>query len=127
MKLFLRHDIREIDTLTIKEEQISSSELMERAATALADEIMARWNIRTKIVLFAGPGNNGGDALALARILSQNGFSVETFLFNPKQKLSVDCQKNKNLLEKESNCKFSEVTKEFNPPVLRSEEHTSEL
>lgn len=118
MKLFFTKDIKEIDTLTIKEEGITSIELMERAAHAVADEIMARWSIRTPVVLFAGPGNNGGDALAVARILTEAGFKTETYLFNPKLKLSNECQKNKTALEAIPGTICHEVTKEFLPPVL---------
>ncbi|MEG1616358.1 MAG: NAD(P)H-hydrate dehydratase [Bacteroidales bacterium] len=121
MKLFLTKDIKEIDAQTIKEEGITSIELMERAAGAVADEIMARWSIRTPIVLFAGPGNNGGDALAVARLLTEGGYKTETYLFNPKLKLSSECQKNKTALESTPNAICHEVTKEFVPPTLTAD------
>lgn len=118
MKLFFTKDIKSIDEQTIKEQEITSLELMERAAGAVADEIMARWTARTPIVLFAGPGNNGGDALAVARILAESGYKTAAYLFNPKQKLSHDCQKNKVALENTPGAECIEVTKEFTPPAL---------
>ncbi|MGL4292602.1 MAG: NAD(P)H-hydrate dehydratase [Bacteroidales bacterium] len=121
MKLFFTKDIREIDELTIKEQDITSHDLMERAAGAVSDEIMARWTTRTPIVLFAGPGNNGGDTLAIARILTNNGYQTITYLFNPKGKLTTDCQKNKNMLENTEGAECVEVTREFAPPVLTAE------
>lgn len=121
MKLFLTHNIKDIDSQTIKEEGITTLELMERAAGAVADEIMARWSIRTPVVLFAGPGNNGGDTLAVARILAEAGYKTSSYLFNPKLKLSNECQKNKTSLEAVENAVVVEVTKEFNPPTLTPE------
>lgn len=121
MKLFFTKDIKQIDEQTIKEQGIASIELMERAAGAVADEITARWTNRTPIVLFAGPGNNGGDALAVARLLSLSGYKTITYLFNPKSKLTPDCQKNKNLLENTPGAECIEVVKEFAPPQLSAE------
>ncbi|MDO5570611.1 MAG: NAD(P)H-hydrate dehydratase [Bacteroidales bacterium] len=118
MKLFFSNNIKEIDSLTVEEENISLYDLMERASGAVADEVMARWSQKTPVVVFAGPGNNGGDALAVARIMAEAGYSVQAYLFNPKGKLTPDCLKNKAFVERMENVEFSEIVKEFNPPVL---------
>ena len=55
---------------------------MERAAKAITRAITEEWSTHTPIVVFAGPGNNGGDALAVARLLINEGYKVNTFLFN---------------------------------------------
>ena len=55
---------------------------MERAAKALTRAIEEEWSNRTPVVVFAGPGNNGGDALAVARMLSEDGYDVSVYLFN---------------------------------------------
>ena len=47
---------------------------MERAAKAITTAIMNEWTEHTPVVVFAGPGNNGGDALAVARLLAAEGF-----------------------------------------------------
>ena len=74
MKIFATHQIKELDAYTISHEPIDSIDLMERAAEALVEAITQRWEEKeTPFVLFAGPGNNGGDALAVARLLSQRG------------------------------------------------------
>ena len=64
MKILTASQFKQIDAYTIEHEPISSIDLMERAATALADQITARWSASTPVKVFAGPGNNGGDALA---------------------------------------------------------------
>ena len=121
MKIFLTRDLKEIDNRTIKEQNISSLDLMERAAIAATDELMARWDRNTNVILFAGPGNNGGDTLAIARLLNSYGYNTTTYLFNPKGTLSPDCQKNKEKLLSQEGVKLFEITKEFDPPELTSE------
>ncbi len=121
MKFFYSDKIKELDSITIKEQGITSLQLMERAAEAAADEITARWTIHTPFVVFAGPGNNGGDALAIARILASAGYETTTYLFNPKGTLSPDCTKNKEALEKVENHTLHEITKSFDPPQLTEE------
>ena len=58
---------------------------MERAAHELTRTIMRRWDASFHIVVFAGPGNNGGDALAVARLLSQQNYRVEVSCSIPKE------------------------------------------
>ena len=99
MKIFPSSSIKKLDAYTIEHEPIASIDLMERAATALTKAIMNRWSRETPVTVFAGPGNNGGDALAVARMLSEKGYKTEVYLFNPKGELSPDCQTNKELVE----------------------------
>ena len=65
MKIFNSAQIRELDKYTVEHEPIASLDLMERAAKAIAQTIMQRWTKSSPFVVFAGPGNNGGDALAV--------------------------------------------------------------
>lgn len=118
-KIFTSSQIKELDAYTIKNEPIQSIDLMERAANALTNAITEEWNDLTPVVVFAGPGNNGGDALAVARMLSKKEYEVEVFLFNPKNNLSADCEENKKrLLECQMVKSFVEVTATFDPPKL---------
>lgn len=121
MKLFTGSQIRELDRYTIEHEPICSLDLMERAAKAITKAITERWTSATAIVVFAGPGNNGGDALAVARMLIELGYNVETFLFNINRQLSPDCATNKNRLTEIRKAKFTEVTQEFDPPKLEAD------
>ena len=119
MKIFTSAQIHELDKYTIEHEPIASLELMERAAKALTQAITGVWNNTTPVIVFAGPGNNGGDALAVARLLADQGYQVSVYLFNISGHLSADCAANKKRLEDSKQVKvFIEVTQEFDPPVL---------
>ncbi len=122
MKLFPAHVIKEIDAYTVRHESVASIDLMERAACELTKAVAERWGKEVPVTVFAGPGNNGGDALAVARMLSGRGYEVEVFLFNPYGKLSADCQANKVLLEGLPDVRFHEIKDRFVPPAL-TEEH----
>lgn len=122
MKILSSTQLRELDKYTIDHEPIASIDLMERAANALTHAIIRRWDTSYEIVVFAGPGNNGGDALAVARMLSQRNYHVEVFLFNTKGKLSEECQTSLNRLKACGSIYFTEVNTQFTPPEL-TEKH----
>ncbi|MFV0546826.1 MAG: NAD(P)H-hydrate dehydratase [Bacteroides sp.] len=118
MKIFTANNIKKLDTYTIENEPIASIDLMERAARALTTAITERWSVQTPVTVFAGPGNNGGDALAVARMMAEKGYQIEVYLFNTKGELSDDCQTNKELLEMVDDVDFHEITTQFTPPNL---------
>lgn len=60
--------------------QQSGIDLMQRAGQAIADWVAARLPLGASILLAAGPGNNGGDALIAATLLHQAGFNTEVLL-----------------------------------------------
>ena len=93
MKFFDTSLIKAIDAYTIEHEPVASIDLMERAARALTAAVLERYAGRA-FVVFAGPGNNGGDGLAVARMLGDAGCRVAVWLINPKGKLSPDCAVN---------------------------------
>ena len=76
MKIFPSNTIKKLDAYTIEHEPIQSIQLMERAANALTGAITNRWDSETPVTVFAGPGNNGGDALAVARMMAEKGYKV---------------------------------------------------
>lgn len=122
MKIFTSAQIHELDKYTIEHEPIESIDLMERAAKAVSRAIMDCWNNDTPVVVFAGPGNNGGDALAVARILAELEYHVSVYLFNISGHLSPDCAVNKTRISECRKIKtFVEVTQEFDPPQLTAE------
>lgn len=128
MKILSAAQLKVIDDYTIAHEPVNSIDLMERASRAVADKICSRWAVDTPVKVFAGPGNNGGDALAIARMLCEAKYQVTVYLFNISDSLSPDCEVNKQRLMKyqmgeanapgQSCVAFTEVTSEFQPPVL---------
>ena len=123
MKIFSSQVIKEIDKATCEAQGITSIDLMERAAYALCYEIVARFQPGQRMVIMAGPGNNGGDALAVARMLFEQGYrKLEVFLFNVLGKLSPDCEEEKNRLLAIEGIDFTEVTRDFQPPYLSKDD-----
>lgn len=119
MKIFTSAQIHELDRYTIEHEPISSIDLMERAAKAITHAIKERWGKATPIVVFAGPGNNGGDALAVARLLAETGYLIDVYLFNIQNHLSDDCAANRKLLVDGNKVRsFKEINTNFDPPKL---------
>ena len=64
--------IRQWDSQTIKLQEIESIDLMERAANAASHWILQSLPEKISVIIFCGPGNNGGDGFAIARILSES-------------------------------------------------------
>ncbi|MDO4165751.1 MAG: NAD(P)H-hydrate dehydratase [Bacteroides sp.] len=123
MKIFPTSSIKQLDAYTIENEPIASIDLMERAARALYAAIVQRWKESdTPFTVFAGPGNNGGDALAVARLLAGDGYRVEVYLFNTKGTLSPDCAANRDRLSGLPGITFHEISTQFTPPTL-TEDH----
>ena len=123
MKIFTSAQIHELDQYTIEHEPIRSVDLMERAAKAITKAITEKWSTQTPVVVFAGPGNNGGDALAVGRLLAEQDYKVHIFLFNTNGKLSEDCAANKQRILDSRKLKdmITEVIEEFDPPQLTAQ------
>jgi ADP-dependent NAD(P)H-hydrate dehydratase / NAD(P)H-hydrate epimerase len=120
MKIFTSEQIRAIDKLTIENEPVSSIDLMERASMQLYKWIEERFGRSEHFVVFAGPGNNGGDGLALSRMLYKNGYSVETYYVKCSEKTSADWDINRLRLEKETKVHFSTLIDEDLFPIISS-------
>ena len=118
MKIFTNDQIRTIERTVIDNDGVSSIELVERAAQAVTWEIVSRWRPNKTVIVFAGPGNNGADALAVARMLIDEGYTVETLLFNIFNKLSEACAHYRDLLVAQNPSSFTEVSGDFTPPYI---------
>lgn len=118
MEILTPSQIKELDRYTIIHEPVSSVDLTERAAGKVVEELKKRWLPDTRFVLFAGPGNNGGDTLAVARLLHHEGYRIQAYLFNPSGRLSEDCLTNKNRLEALGEDLLTEVSSQFLFPEL---------
>ncbi|MCK4922216.1 MAG: NAD(P)H-hydrate dehydratase [Bacteroidales bacterium] len=119
MKIFHSEQVREIDAYTIEHEPISSIDLMERASVSFSNWFCRKFDISKEVIVFAGPGNNGGDGLAIARILRSRNFLVSVYLIKLNGKLSSDCETNIKRLKSGTNSNYSVVTESSPIPKLK--------
>lgn len=94
MKILSAEEIRLWDQFTILNEPISSIDLMERAATASTDWLLKKYPDASSFGIFCGKGNNGGDGLAIARMLMEKGFLVTVYILEFGHKGTEDFQTN---------------------------------
>jgi ADP-dependent NAD(P)H-hydrate dehydratase / NAD(P)H-hydrate epimerase len=92
MKIFSAPQIKAWDQYTIEHTPIASIDLMERAAQAFVDQLLKLYPQQPFLVC-CGSGNNGGDGLAIARLLLQQNSTVEVWLLKDKP-LSIEAQIN---------------------------------
>jgi hydroxyethylthiazole kinase-like uncharacterized protein yjeF len=69
---------------------VAGIDLMERAGRAVADAVCVRHPAGSRIVVVAGPGNNGGDGFAAARLLAERGYRVTVLLAGDATRLKGD-------------------------------------
>jgi NAD(P)H-hydrate epimerase len=123
MKIFNSGQIHEIDSFTIKNEPVASVDLMERASLALSKWFREHFEKSTEFVFLAGPGNNGGDAWALARILFHYGFeNIRFYLLGSIDKISPDSQINHQRLIDETDILAKVIEKQDGFPYLSENE-----
>jgi NAD(P)H-hydrate epimerase len=99
MKIFNTEQIRAWDAYTIKNEPVRSVDLMNRAAQAFAHWFTGLYgDTRRPVSVFAGTGNNGGDGLALARILHRKAYDVRLVVCDFGGKRSADFERQLQML-----------------------------
>ena len=94
MKILSAGQIREADAYTIRNEPISDIDLMERAARSMAQWCEKEIGKQHRLVFFAGAGNNGGDAYALARMLAGKQYETLVYRVDYSPRLSMSCETN---------------------------------
>lgn len=122
MKLFITNQIKALDAKTIGLEGITSTELMDRATMALFKRISEILKPTETVLVIAGPGNNGGDALAIARLLTESGFRTQTLLCNLKT-LSHDASAQLDRLQKTQAAKIIHIDNPENLSSLESPDY----
>ncbi len=111
MKLFTTKQIAEIDQFTIENEPIADIDLMERAALQITNWLIKHISNEQKIIFFAGPGNNGGDALAIARQLADFDYLCEVYLLDLGKELKGSPKINLERLEKQARVKLANISR----------------
>ncbi|MFA6923734.1 MAG: NAD(P)H-hydrate dehydratase [Bacteroidales bacterium] len=110
MRILSAKQIKEADAYTITNEPVESIDLMERAAKACSGWLTDNFNKNYKIKIFCGCGNNGGDGLAVARLLSAKKYNVEVFIIKHSDKFSDDFKINEQRLKKIKTVKITAIS-----------------
>ena len=111
VKLALAEQMKRMDDAAIHERNIPSTRLMERAARGILDAVLELGD--GLVTVFAGPGNNGGDGVAVAGMLKEQGRSVRCFLVGKREKMTADCREMERRLEE-----LGGVLEDFDPQNL---------
>ena len=126
MRIATAEQMRRLDHIAIEERGVPSTQLMEQAAQGVAAQA-ERWaeenrrgcppacrlldcggavpavgrpkDAGLRAVCFCGPGNNGGDGVAAARLLLKRGFQVRALLVGRREKMSPDCREMERRLQ----------------------------
>lgn len=102
-------------------EPVKSIALMERAAVACFNWIIQNFNKNTSFKIFCGKGNNGGDGLAIARLLLVKKYKVSVYIIGEKKSGSPDFESNfKRLKKTTTEIIFLDNEKSF--PLLSKED-----
>ncbi len=118
MRVFSANKIREIDAYTIQHEPIASVDLMERAAQACSDWISEHFSPENNVLVFCGPGNNGGDGLAIARQLHAKAYKVVVYIVPADNKTSEDFKINYDRLKETRSIGIISLKESINFPQI---------
>ena len=123
MKILPVEKIREADAFTIEHEPVYSIDLMERAASKVYEWFMRRCKTKeVNVKIFCGIGNNGGDGLALARMLYLTGIIPEVFIVRISDKISRDSEINYSRLKEETETPMYDIFSEDDFPIIKDNE-----
>ena len=109
MKIFTSEQTREIDKYTIENEPIASIDLMERASIYCSNWLLNKFKHEQIFKIFVGCGNNGGDGLAIARMLATKDFHVNVYCLQISKNLSPDFIVNLEKLKKQGIVSIKEI------------------
>ncbi len=98
MQIFSAAQIKQWDAYTVEHEPIHSVDLMERAAGKCFNWLQQHFSAAATYRIFCGSGNNGGDGLAIARMLYEIKKNVTVYLLN-KKNATADCAQNVKRLQ----------------------------
>ena len=119
IKVFTSDKIKALDQYTMEHDGVSSIELINRVAQQFAQHFSRLYKPQANpVVILAGPGNNGADALTIAVELARMMYTTEVYLFNVKDNLSVECSEKRAVACNEGNLIFNEVKTSFTMPQL---------
>ena len=88
------------DIKTIEEKGVPQAVLMERAALAVCGCLEDLSSSQAGVLVICGPGNNGGDGFAVARILRERGYAPDVWFLGDRERCSKGCRLQMEIYEK---------------------------
>lgn len=122
MKILSTSQVRQADQYTISHEPIASIDLMERASKKFYDQIQKSIRKQDRIWVYCGMGNNGGDGLAVSRMLVLAGYNVTTCKVKHAAEASPDFQTNEKRLMKLRRARILEINSPSDLPAIGQED-----
>jgi hydroxyethylthiazole kinase-like uncharacterized protein yjeF len=120
VKVLSPAQMRQADAFTIANEPISSLDLMERAAANCVVWISKHYELQQPFSVFCGLGNNGGDGLAIARLMLNMHYQVKTYIVRHSGKSSIDFETNEKRLKRIARAEIMYVDDVADIPVVQS-------
>ena len=119
-KIFSSKQIASIDEFTIQNEPIADIDLMERASLQIVNWLIHRISNERKLLFFVGPGNNGGDALAVARLMADYDYFCSVYILNFGKPLKGSPAINEERLKKQGKVEIAHIGAENDFPEIEA-------
>ncbi|HLS31113.1 MAG TPA: NAD(P)H-hydrate dehydratase [Flavobacteriaceae bacterium] len=120
MKIYTAQQIGKADKATLKSQDITSLELMERAAVLAFSTLIKKYKNKTVgFQVFCGIGNNGGDGLVIARKILEYGYEVKVFVVEYSKYYSPEFETNLNRIKNEYDLKIDFLNEKSKKPALK--------
>ena len=110
MLILNQEQLKFADRYTIEHEPIPSVDLMERASERCIPELLS--HIKTDVIVFCGKGNNGGDGLAITRLLLKKGYTCKAVVIHQSENFSADAETNYKRLKEVNTAAVVDITDE---------------
>jgi NAD(P)H-hydrate epimerase len=109
--ILTRQQVRDFDTWAINTASVPGVVLMENAGSGCAEIVLAQLEKRigSKVCVFCGPGNNGGDGFVIVRHLKNAGVDVAIALCGPVSKIKDDAEVNYKIVKNKMEIKITEL------------------
>ena len=104
MRIATTAQMKELDRIAIEERGIPSLQLMENAAAAVTRAVLALPGVVRRVCVLCGPGNNGGDGIAAARLLLAAGVQVQAWLVGDSGRMTPDARAMQQRLQAAGGC-----------------------
>lgn len=92
--------MKRLDSFTMNEIGVPSMVLMEQAAMAVTSVLLGKISKKDSIIVLTGPGNNGADGVAIARLLVLRGYAVDVYIMGDQSRFTQQLKEQLSIAEK---------------------------